>query len=72
MMVSDDAVACRHGEIDLVMIGNEYLRTISLARVVRDDDNAPLVYMLSSEACASTKSLDNSMAAFDNATYVGR
>lgn len=42
---SDDEVACRQGDTLLVMIGNEYLRTIGLARAVSAEVSAPLEYM---------------------------
>ena len=38
-----EVVACRHGEVLFVMIGNEYLRTIGLARALKEEDTAPLV-----------------------------
>ncbi len=40
-----DVVACLHGEILFVVIGNLYLRTIGFARAARENARAPLVYM---------------------------
>ena len=41
-----EAVACRHGEVLFVVVGNEYLRTIGFERAEMEADTAPLVYML--------------------------
>lgn len=37
-----EVVACRQGEILLVVMGNEYLSTIGFDNASKEDDNAPL------------------------------
>lgn len=39
----EEVVACRQGEIDLVIIGKEYLRSIGRERAVRAEVRAPVV-----------------------------
>ena len=44
-----EVVACRHGEVLFVMIGNEYLRTIGFARALSEEETALLVKISASD-----------------------